>query len=213
MTSSDPSEHPGQRPGPEITRLLHAAAAGSVSERDELLRIVYEELQKIARSHMRGERMDHTLGATALVNESWLRLFRMSGTEPPPAFAHRHAFYKAAATAMRRILIDHARARAAGKRGSARRPGRIALDLLEASVSADPDDLVSLDDALCRLEQEDDRAATVVRLRFYGGRSIEEIAQMLSVSDRTIKRDWEFARARLQQILESGDLDGSADNG
>lgn len=185
-----------------ITLLLESAASGSVADRDRLLQIVYDELRIIARSHMRRERVDHTLGATALVNESYLRLFRVAGESQPTAFAHRHAFYKAAATAMRRILIDHARARAADKRVEGRRSGRISVDLMEASIEADPHDLLSLDEALSRLEQEDERAANVVRLRFFGGRQIQEIADMLGVTDRTIKRDWEFARARLQQLLE-----------
>jgi len=201
MTDADSDS--GNRPTGDVTELLEAAAKGAVAERDELLRIVYEELKRIARSHMRGEREGHTLGATGLVNESWIRLFRATGAELSPSFAHRHAFYKAAATAMRRILIDHARARTAGKRPPPGGPGRVSLDLLEASVDADPHDLVSLDDALCRLEAEDERSAAVVRLRFYGGRSIEEVAQMLGLTDRTIKRDWEFARARLQQLLEA----------
>ena len=198
--SSDPSHEHG-----EVTALLESAAGGSVADRDRLFQIVYDELRVIARSHMRGEREDHTLGATALVNESYLRLFRVAGQSPSTAFEHRHAFYKAAATAMSRILIDHARARAAGKRSDPRQTGRISVDLVEASMQADPRDLLSLDEAISRLEQEDERAASVVRLRFFGGRQIEEIADMLGVTSRTIKRDWEFARARLQQFLESPD--------
>jgi RNA polymerase sigma-70 factor (ECF subfamily) len=202
--NDEPADHASGKPpdAGEVTLLLEAAAAGSATDRDRLLQIVYDELRIIARSHMRSERPDHTLGATGLVNESYLRLFRVAGDSAPIAFEHRHAFYKAAATAMRRILIDHARARAAGKRAGPLRAGRISADLLEASSEADPHDLLSLDDALSRLEQEDERAATVVRLRFFGGRQIQEIADMLGVTDRTIKRDWEFARARLQQLLE-----------
>jgi RNA polymerase sigma factor (TIGR02999 family) len=203
-----------RKPG-EVTLLLEQARLGSDSARDRLLEIVYDELMIVARSHMRGERSDHTLGATGLVNESYLRLFRATGAAEPgseadgSSFAHRHAFYKAAATAMRRILIDHARARVATKRGGGRGRsaigGPVSLDVLEASSSADPADLLSLDDALCRLEGEDERAASVVRLRFYAGRSVDEIADVLGVSSRTVKRDWEFARARLQQLMEPGE--------
>ncbi|TVQ51471.1 MAG: sigma-70 family RNA polymerase sigma factor [Phycisphaerales bacterium] len=200
----DPSREAG-----EVTLLLDAASKGSTTDRDRLLQIVYDELRVIARSHMRNERNDHTLGATELVNESYLRLFRVAGETSPIAYQHRHAFYKAAATAMRRILIDHARARAAGKRGNPLHRGRISLDLMQASSEADPHDLLSLDDALSRLEEEDERAASVVRLRFFGGRQIEEIADMLGVTGRTIKRDWEFARARLQQIIEGETADPS----
>lgn len=196
----------------EVTRLLEAARGGSDSARDRLLEIVYDELMIVARSHMRGERSDHTLGATGLVNESYLRLFRATGCEDGltegtgSSYEHRHAFYKAAATAMRRILIDHARARVAVKRGGGRSRsgvgGGVSLDVLEASTAADPADLLSLDGALSRLEGEDERAAAVVRLRFYAGRSVDEIAEVLGVSSRTVKRDWEFARARLQQLME-----------
>lgn len=192
----------------EVTQLLDAARAGNLSARDRLLELVYQELRTIAASKMRGERADHTLGATGLVNESYLRLFRIAGQEAPLSFAHRHAFYQAAATAMQRILIDHARARGARKRGgSAAR--RISLDVLEAAAHADPSDLLSLDDALCRLQEEDERAAAVVRMRFFGGRQFEEIAQLNGVTVRTIKRDWEFARARLQQLMEAQDEQGA----
>lgn len=208
-----------RKPG-EVTLLLEEARRGSDSARDRLLEIVYDELRVVARSHMRGERGDHTLGATALVNESYLRLFRAAGDadgEPTPAsYEHRHAFYKAAATAMRRILIDHARARVAAKRGGGRKRsalgGAVSLDVLEASEASDPADLLSLDDAVSRLEGEDERAATVVRLRFYGGRSVDEIADLLGVSSRTVKRDWEFARARLQQLIEP-EAEGEPDPG
>lgn len=205
---------PVPRPPGEVTLLLEQARQGSDAARDRLLEIVYDELMIVARSHMRGERSDHTLGATGLVNESYLRLFKATGGDESPdaagaSFEHRHAFYKAAATAMRRILIDHARARVAAKRGGKQARssigGAVSLDVLEASSEADPADLLSLDDALCRLEGEDERAASVVRLRFYGGRSVEEIAELLGVSSRTVKRDWEFARARLQQLMEPGE--------
>ena len=217
--SREPEEtRSGREPG-EVTLLLEQARGGSDAARDRLLEIVYDELRIVARSHMRCERDDHTLGATARVNESYLRLFRAAGAgaedgDPTPAtYEHRHAFYKAAATAMRRILIDHARARVAVKRGGGRARsslgGAVSLDVLEASASSDPADLLSLDDALSRLEGEDERAASVVRLRFYGGRSIDEIADLLGVSSRTVKRDWEFARARLQQLMEPDAEGGS----
>jgi len=211
MSDLDHGDPVARVPG-EVTLLLEQARRGSDRARDRLLEIVYDELMIVARSHMRGERSDHTLGATGLVNESYLRLFKAAGSDETPAsFEHRHAFYKAAATAMRRILIDHARARVAAKRGGGQRRsaigGSVSLDVLEASAQADPADLLSLDDALCRLEEEDDRAGAVVRLRFYGGRSVEEIADLLGVSSRTVKRDWEFARARLQQLMEPDEDD------
>ena len=198
----------------DITRLLDRAGAGSSEAREHLLKEVYNELRVIATSQMRHERNDHTLGATALVNETYLKLIRSLGgvsiqdsdqTEVSFNYSHRHAFYKAAATAMRRILIDHARAKATGKRSGKANGRRISIDLIEASTLDNPHDLLSLDEALSRLESEDERAASVVRLRFFAGRQIDEIAEMLDVSSRTVKRDWEFARARLQQLIEAQD--------
>jgi RNA polymerase sigma-70 factor (ECF subfamily) len=204
--------------GTDVTQLLEQAGAGSSEAREYLLEKVYNELRVIAASQMRHERNDHTLGATALVNESYLKLIRSLGgasdeksgqTEESFRFLHRHAFYKAAATAMRRILIDHARAKATGKRFDGIKGRRVSIDLVEASTLDNPHDLLSLDDALSRLESEDERAAAVVRLRFFAGRQIDEIAEMLEVSSRTVKRDWEFARARLQQLIEEQDgMDG-----
>lgn len=196
----------------DITRLLDQAEAGSTEAREYLLKEVYNELRVIAASQMRHERNDHTLGATALVNESYLRLIKSLGGEYSDGseesadsfrYSHRHAFFKAAATAMRRILIDHARAKATNKRSGVIRGQRVSIDLIEASTLNNPHDLLSLDDALSRLESEDERAASVVRLRFFAGRQIDEIAEMLEVSSRTVKRDWEFARARLQQLMEA----------
>jgi RNA polymerase sigma factor (TIGR02999 family) len=118
-------------------------------------------------------------------------------------YGHRRAFYQAASTAMRRILVDHARSRGAVKRGGPKRGVDIDVGSFSATMGVDPADLLSLDDALIRLEGEDERAATVVRLRFYGGRQLEEVAELLGVNVRTVKRDWEFARARLQELIES----------
>jgi RNA polymerase sigma factor (TIGR02999 family) len=215
MESGPSSQHDGTEravpaagPAGEVTQLLSAAAAGSTQAREQLLVLVHAELRVIAQSQMRGERQDHTMGATALVNESYLRLFRAAGMPSMP-FYHRHAFFLAASTAMRRILIDHARARAAVKRSGGQSRGRISADVLEASERADPADLLSLDEALLRLEQEDERAALVVRLRFFAGRTIEEVAEILGLTSRTVKRDWEFARARLQELIESSDAAAS----
>ncbi len=198
-------------PEGKITRLLDEAESGSSIAREQLLNEVYNELHVIASSQMRQERDDHTLGATALVNESYLKLIHSLGGSGDPdsdssvsfKFAHRHAFYKAAATAMRRILIDHARSKSTHKRSGTIKGRRVSIDLIEASTLNNPHDLLSLDDALSRLEDEDERAAQVVRLRFFAGRQIDEIAQILDLSTRTVKRDWEFARARLQQLIEA----------
>tara|TARA_R110000782_G_scaffold30348_11_gene75613 strand:- start:30499 stop:31137 length:639 start_codon:yes stop_codon:yes gene_type:complete len=201
------SEH-REQPGPErglprgdLTLLIERAQSGRAQAQEQLFTEVYRELRTIAASFMRHERPGHTLGATALVNESYLRLF--GGVTPTEmSFAHRHAFFKAASVAMRRILIDHARGKAAAKRSPGKGRHVISADLEIASQDADPHDLMALDEALNTLEAEDKRSADVVQLRFYAGRSLLEIAEMLGVSERTIKRDWEFARARLQQLLD-----------
>lgn len=196
---SDPS--PSHRRG-DITMLLDGASSGVAKAREELLGEVYQELRIIAAKYMQSERINHTLGATALVNESYIKLFRDGQEGVELSFVHRHAFFKAAAVAMRRILIDHARAKLADKRTMPAHRGRISVDLAEASASAEPHDLIALDEALEQLSKEDERAAMVVRLRFFAGRQLGEIADMMELNIRTIKRDWEFARARLQQLLE-----------
>jgi len=201
---------PIRGPAPEdLTQLLTDSASGSMDARDRLLRIVYDDLHAMARSRMRGERQDHTLSATALVAEAYVRLFRATGNtgESSFEFANRRGFFTAAATTMRRILIDYARARASEKRGGARRPAerRVPLDVMEAASSLDPQEILALDDACSRLEMVDERAATVVQLRFYGGLEIAEVAEMLDISERTVKRDWEFARAMLRDAMTSQD--------
>ncbi|MAY75951.1 MAG: RNA polymerase subunit sigma-70 [Phycisphaerae bacterium] len=202
MTASNDNQAAG-----ELTSLIEASAGGSRDARDRLVEVVYGELHAMARSRLRSERSDHTLGATGLVNETYLRLFRVAGEVGTPSFADRGAFFAAAATAMRRILVDHARGKAAVKRGGPRaeRGSRVSLDVLDAAESLQPEELLSLDDAICRLEQVDERAARVVRLRFYAGQGIETIAEIMGVSDRTIKRDWEFARAWLRTALDHPD--------
>jgi RNA polymerase sigma factor (TIGR02999 family) len=193
-------------PAPEdITQLLSASSSGSSDARDQLLNLVYSELHVLARSNMRRERTDHTLSATALVNEAYLRLFKATGTDElsPMEWVNRKTFYSAAATVMRRVLVDHARVNATDKRGGPRRDRgqRVALDVLEAANTLDPQEILALDEAISRLESLDGRAATVVRLRFYGGLENAHVAQMLDVSERTVKRDWEFARAWLRETL------------
>ncbi len=196
----------------EITRLLSDSAAGALDARDRLIAVVYQELHTMARARMRDERPGHTLGATALVSETYLRLFRVAGVDGPDQlpWADRAAFFGAAATAMRRILVDHARAKASQKRGgdagrSASR--RIALDAVEVVETLSPEEFLSLDEAISRLEQIDARAAQVVRLRFFAGQEIAAVAELLNVTDRTIKRDWEFARAWLMQALDSAETE------
>ena len=179
----------------DVTRILEGA--GGLSRADVLERlapIVYDELRLMAAGQLRGERPDHTLQPTALVNEAYVRL--VGGAHP---WEHRSHFYRAAAQAMRRILVDHARKRRRIKRGGP----RIQVPLTDALTSSwdHPDRFLALDEAIRRLEGQDARAAEVVRLRFFAGLSVQETAQALGLSERTVKREWTFARAWLHDRL------------
>jgi RNA polymerase sigma factor (TIGR02999 family) len=162
---------------------------------EDLLPLVYEELRKLAGHRMQQERWDHTLQATGLVHEAYLRL----AGERKDGWASRAQFFHAAAEAMRRILIEHARARAGPKRGGGRR--RLPLDLVDLAFTNDPEQIMALDEAISRLEVQDAPAAEVLRLRFYAGMSVDEVAEATGRSPRTIKRDWAFARACLLRML------------
>jgi len=160
---------------------------------------VYDELRSIAHARMRGERVGQSLQSTELVHEAYLRL--RGGRDA--VFADRARFFAAAAVAMRRILIERARAKGRVKRGGdseGRAAARVALDLQEVAALADDQDpagVLALDQAIDRLSERDERAAQVVRLRFYGGLDVEETAETLGTSTRTVLRDWAFARAWL----------------
>ena len=159
--------------------------------------MVYEELRKVAAHRMSSERADHTLQATALVHEAYVRLVGDQDVQ----WANRAHFFAAAAEAMRRILIEHARAKQGPQRGGDRR--KMPMDVLDLAIADDPEQIVALDEAICRLEEQDADAARVVRLRFYAGLSVEETAAAMNISDRTVKREWAFARAFLFRKLES----------
>src|SRR5262249_19377511 len=154
----------------------------------------------IARRRMSAERHEHTLQATALVHEAYLRLLGDDGAAL--AWSSRAHFFSAAAEAMRRILIEHARGRGRVKRGGGRKRGPV--DVIDLASAENPEDILALDAAICRLEERDPQAARIVRLRFYAGLSVEEAAEALGISPRTVKRDWAFARAWLYEQLESG---------
>lgn len=179
----------------QLTRMLQAGVDGPETSQ-ELLALVYSELRKIAQSRMASERAGHTLQATALVHEAYMKLV---GAEEISWEGRRH-FYGAAAEAMRRVLIDHARRVKSEKRGGGAM--RVTLGGVDAESEYDPDQFLALADAMERLEREDERSATVVRLRFFSGLSVEEIAKTLDVSERTVHREWTFARARLFELLE-----------
>ena len=179
----------------QVTRLIEAARNGGPSAAAELLPLVYQELRQLAQARMAHERAEHTLQATALVHEAYLRLVGNDEID----WANRAHFFHAAAEAMRRILIEHARAKGGPKRGGGRK--KLPLDVVDLAVEADPAQIVALEEAISRLEQDDADAARVVRLRFYAGLSVEEVAKTVGASPRTVKRDWAYARAFLIQAL------------
>jgi RNA polymerase sigma factor (TIGR02999 family) len=183
------------------------APAGRAGDSDAFFSRVYDELRAVARAKMRDESRNATLQTTELVHETYLRL-RPAGNE---GWASRAQFFAAAAEAMRRILIDRARKRSRRKRGGDEegKPLRqVALDLEEVAQLADdrdPDTILALDDAIERLARRDERAAQVVRLRFYAGLSVDEVAETLGTSVRTVLRDWAFARVWLfTEISKAG---------
>ncbi len=179
----------------DVTLLLARWANGDRSALDGLMPIVYAELRKIAGGYLRRERTGHTLQPTALVNEAWLRLVRQDGLQ----FEHRNQFYALAAQAMRRILVDHARAARADKRGG----GAEKTELI-ANVSAGANrtiELLALDEALERLAEVSPRQAQVIELRYFAGLNIEEIADIVGASAATISRDQRTAEAWLGHVM------------
>lgn len=180
----------------DVTDLLSQLVAGNQEALPKLIPLVYEELHRLAVGYMRRERADHTLQATALVNEAYLRLVQ----QPCPNWRTRAHFLGVAAQIMRHILVDHARGRGCNKRGGGKGPVVLEEDLVSA-----PDrslDLLKLDASLKRLAKLDPRQAKVVELRFFGGLTVEEAANVLGVSPKTLKRDWSMAKAWLHGDLK-----------
>jgi RNA polymerase sigma factor (TIGR02999 family) len=179
----------------EITALLAGVRAGDQTCEARLFEVVYAELKRMAANQMRHERPNHTLQPSALVNEAYIRMLGAPGWE------NRAHFFKTASSVMRRILVDHARKRRAGKRD--RKLQRIELDSEGVGIADDDvERIIAVDDALKRLAQWDARQAKVVELRYFAGFDIVEIAKILGVSEKTIKRDWSMARAWLQTEFE-----------
>ena len=180
------------------TGLLLSAQGGNRAALDELMPLVYRELRRLAGGYFRGERPDHTLQPTALANEVYLRLVDQSRVELNDT-AH---FFAIAGRMMRRVLVDHARSHRAQKRGSG--STRLVFDeALHPPAQAEVD-AIELSDALTRLEEMDERQARIVELRFFGGLTVEEIAQVMEMSTATVKREWRTARAWLYQELGRG---------
>lgn len=182
--------------GSEVTRLLDAAGGGDKGALSRLYQVVYDELRLLAQSSMRAERSGHTLQPTALVHEAYLRLNPGSGE-----WQNRRHFFGAAAQAMRRILVDHARRKHADKRGAGL--DRVTLSDLDISAPSEDLDVLAVNDALDRLAAEDARLAEVVSLRFFANMSIEDTARALELSPATVKRDWTFARAWLCEHIQN----------
>jgi RNA polymerase sigma factor (TIGR02999 family) len=183
----------------DVTRLLDAAGAGDRQAAADLLPLVYDEMRKLAAARMSAERPDHTLDATALVHEAYLRLV---GPVDANRWESRGHFFAAAADAMRRILVEAARKRKREKHGG----GLERVDLEKAQpVAPDPrHDLIALDGALARLAAEDPQAARLVELRYFAGLSMPEAARVLGISPRSADRVWAYARAWLHRDLTTG---------
>jgi RNA polymerase sigma-70 factor (ECF subfamily) len=178
-----------------VTAVLEALRRGDAEAFDALLGLLYRDLRRIAGGYFRDEREGHTLQPTALVHEAYLRLVEQQGTH----WQSRAHFLNAAAQVMRRILVDHARARGANKRGGA--GVRVVLDEAVAGAPERGPDLLALDDALRKLEKADPRLGRVVELRYFGGLTTKEAAEVLGVSIATVEREWATARAWLRVEL------------
>ena len=183
----------------DLTAILNRAGKGDPSAADELLPLVYDELRKLAAVRMAGESSDHTLQATALVHEAWLRL----GADHQPAWQNRAHFFAAAAEAMRRILIDAARRRQARRHGGGLERVDVADPALEIPAPGRDEELLAVHESLDRLAGEDARKAELVKLRYFTGLTLEQAAEALGVSVPTAKRDWAYARAWLYQDISA----------
>ena len=181
----------------DVTKLLLAWNQGDRSALDRLMPVVYDELRRLARRHMRSENPGHTLQATALVNDAYLRLVDQTRVN----WQNRTQFFAVAAQVMRRILVDHARARHRLKRGG----DALRVEWNEENVANQPSrmDIIALDDVLNRLANVDPQKCEIIELRFFGGLSIEETAKALNISPATVKREWAFARSWLYKEMNS----------
>jgi RNA polymerase sigma factor (TIGR02999 family) len=181
----------------DVTRLLGAIDHGDSKAAEELLPLIYEELRRLAAHKMAHEAPGQTLQPTALVHEAWLRLVG----DGDPGWQNRAHFFAAAAEAMRRILIDRARSKLAVRRGGGQ--ARVEVDETALEAPADDEKLLQVHEALEVLAAEDPQKAEIVKLRFFGGLSHEEIAAVLSVNEKTVRRHWEVAKVRLFQIIKA----------
>jgi RNA polymerase sigma-70 factor, ECF subfamily len=209
---------PGGRPDQPVTQLLAQWRGGNEAALGELTGVVYQELRSLAQRHLRRERPNHTIQRTALVHEAFVRLVNQQSVD----WQSRAHFFGLASNLMRRILVDHARARLASKRGGGMTP--VSLDEItnpdDPEVTGGParpayaepahidgetdDDVTAIDEALTRLGALDERQARIVEMRYFGGLTIEETALAIGISDATVKREWTLARAWLKRELSKG---------
>lgn len=193
----EPSPHQKIAGSPQqITERLIAWNSGDAAARDDVIRGVYNELRRMAGRYLRLERPGHSLQPTALVHEAYLRLVDQTQV----SWQNRAHFFGVAAQMMRRILVDHARTKQRDKRGGPAR--KLSLDEAMDASKGQPADLVALDDALESLARIDPRKSSVIELRFFGGLSVEETAEVLEVSPQTVLRDWKLAKAWLYQEMK-----------
>ncbi len=183
----------------DVTMLLRAAASGQRSDLDALMTAIYDDLRRLASAHMKGERGDHTLQPTALVHEAYVKLIDQRNTD----WKDRLHFFAVAARVIRRILIDRAREHRAAKRGGA--AAKIDLSAHDLATPAPDVDLIALDEALAELAEIDPQQARIVELRFFGGCTIDEVADVLQLGKRTVDRGWQAARAWLLVRIEGGE--------
>ena len=183
----------------DVTQVLEQLKGGDRHAADKLLPMVYDEFRALARHYLAQERANHTLQPTALVHEAYMKLVDQTRVD----WQGKSHFFAVAAQAMRRILVDHARSRQREKRGGGR--ARVILDEAVALSPQKDEDVLALDEALERLAKLDPRQAKVVELRFFGGLNVEEVAEALGVSKRTVEGDWTFARAWLSRELRASD--------
>jgi RNA polymerase sigma factor (TIGR02999 family) len=182
-----------------ITQLLERWSQGDEEALDQLMPLVYDELHRLAGAYLRSERREHTLQPTALVNEAYLKLVRQRNIQ----WQNRAQFFGVAAQLMRRILVDHARANSADKRGGDR--VNVSLKNIGAFGTQPTTDVLALHDVLNRLAEIDPDQSRIVELRFFGGLTIEEAAEVMQVSHSTVEREWKIAKAWLKRELTKGE--------
>lgn len=182
----------------EVTQLLHELGSSTPDAAERLFALVYDELRAVAHNYFRHQRLDHTLQPTALVNEAFLKLIDQSDVE----WRSRAHFLAVAAKAMRHILIDHARGRAALKRGGDL--CRVTMADGQTPITETDPELLDLEDALLKLAAIDQRQSQIVELRFFGGLTVEEVAHVLNISKTTVEAEWRMARAWIRRELANG---------